>query len=195
MGYERLAARVENIETPEKGYLIRAPAVGVLEGAPDTGVHLSPLLGFMTLRILNQAYLVQLPHGVQGWVSERLVPEHGPVQFNQPLLRLTHGTAAATAAAEGIEKSEAAQGDLIAVTAPSEGVFYRKPKPEAPPYVDVGSAVTTGTVVGLVEVMKCFSQIAYGGPGLPERGTIAKVLVEQGAEVRFGQKLFLVKPA
>jgi acetyl-CoA carboxylase biotin carboxyl carrier protein len=194
MGYERLAARVEPLEKPEKGYLVKAPAVGVLEDGPEAGVHLSPLIGFVTLRILNKAFRVQLPHGVQGWVAERLVAGNGPVQYDQPLFRLTLGTGPAASAAEAAEKAEAGEAGLIAVTAPSEGVFYSRPKPEAPPYVDVGSTVSTGSVVGLVEVMKCFSQITYGGPGLPEKGTVAKVLVQQGAELKFGQKLFLVKP-
>jgi biotin carboxyl carrier protein len=43
--------------------------------------------------------------------------------------------------------------------------------------------------------MKCFSQITYGGADLPERGTVARVLVEDGAEVAFGQALFVIKPA
>ena len=58
-----------------------------------------------------------------------------------------------------------------------------------------GMRVTVGTVVGLVEVMKCFSQISYGGPGLPERGTVVKALIDESAEVRFGQTLLLVKPS
>ena len=55
--------------------------------------------------------------------------------------------------------------------------------------------MTAGTVLGLVEVMKSFNQIAYGGPGLPERGTVAKVLVQDAAEVTYGQTLFLIRPA
>ena len=43
--------------------------------------------------------------------------------------------------------------------------------------------------------MKCFNQIAYGGPGLPERGTVAKVLVEDAEEVEHDQVMFLIRPA
>ena len=55
--------------------------------------------------------------------------------------------------------------------------------------------MTSGTVLGLVEVMKCFNQITYGGPDLPARGTVAQILAEDAAEVQFGQALFRVKPA
>jgi biotin carboxyl carrier protein len=49
-------------------------------------------------------------------------------------------------------------------------------------------------VLGLVEIMKCFNQITYGGPGLPERGRVAEILAEDAAEVQFGQVLFRIKP-
>ena len=50
-------------------------------------------------------------------------------------------------------------------------------------------------MLGLVEVMKCFNQIAYGGPGLPERGTVAKILVDDSDEVVHDQVMFLISPA
>jgi acetyl-CoA carboxylase biotin carboxyl carrier protein len=64
----------------------------------------------------------------------------------------------------------------------------------APPYVEVGAEITTGSVLGLVEIMKCFNQITYGGPGLPQRGRVAEILAEDAAEVRFDQVLFRIKP-
>jgi biotin carboxyl carrier protein len=74
------------------------------------------------------------------------------------------------------------------------GVFYNRPSPEAAPFVQAGSAVSAGNVLGLVEVMKSFNQIIYGGPGLPERGEVAQVLVSDNAEVVFGQVLFRIRP-
>jgi biotin carboxyl carrier protein len=60
--------------------------------------------------------------------------------------------------------------------------------------VEVGSHVAAGSLLGLVEIMKCFHHITYGGPGLPEQGEITKILAEDASEVRFGQPLFRVKP-
>jgi len=104
--------------------------------------------------------------------------------------------AAETAAAEVAAGAAGEAGDagLIRVTAPSEGIFYRRPTPDAPAYVEPGAPVAQGTVLGLVEVMKCFNQITYGGPGFPERGEIVKVLAEDAAEVQFRQELFWVRP-
>jgi acetyl-CoA carboxylase biotin carboxyl carrier protein len=81
------------------------------------------------------------------------------------------------------------------VKSPSEGIFYRRSAPDSPPFVDIGARVSSGTVLGLVEVMKCFNQIAYGGPGLPEHGEVVKILADDAAEVQFGQPLFWVRPA
>ena len=85
------------------------------------------------------------------------------------------------------------EADLIPVPSPSDGIFYRRSSPESAAYVEVGRPVSKGTVLGLVEVMKSFNQIVYGSPGLPERGVVASVLVEDAAEVRFGQPLFMIR--
>ncbi|MGI5864895.1 MAG: biotin/lipoyl-containing protein [Myxococcales bacterium] len=192
----RLLARVDFADKPERVFTIRSPAVGLLERLPSLGSHLGPDRP-LVLRVLGEPRLVELPAGVEGWVTERLVAEAPvPVEYGQPLLRLSAaiaskpaaGDALHAAAAEGLDRS------LVPIIAPSEGVFYRRPRPDAPPYVDIGSEVAPGTVLGIVEVMKCFSQVTYGGPGLPQRGKVARILVDEAAEVSFGQVLFLMQP-
>jgi acetyl-CoA carboxylase biotin carboxyl carrier protein len=49
--------------------------------------------------------------------------------------------------------------DDTAVRAQIPGIFYRRPDPGSPPYVEEGDAVEAGTVVGLVEVMKQFHEV------------------------------------
>ncbi len=199
----QLIARVdsEETETGEQTFLVRSPAVGVADGVPADGVFLNPLDGFLTLRILDRRYTVELPRHVQGRVTDRFIDDtHTPVEYDQPLFRLSQAEGplaaggkdqerAATAGATGVDA------ELISVTSPTEGVFYRRPSPDTPSYVSEGSEVTTGTVLGLVEVMKSFNQITYGAPGLPEQGTVERILVEDAAEVTFGQLLFLIRPA
>ena len=196
MATYRLVATVD--DEPDHSFLVRSPAVGVADGVPALGVYLNPSEGFVSLMILNRRYIVQLPRNVQGAVMEQLIENTStPVGYGQPLLRL--GQAREVSGKEAGSKEQGGQqreaDDLVAITAPSDGVFYRKPGPDTPAYVDEGSEVTTGSVLGLVEVMKSFNQITYGGPGLPERGTVVRVLVGDAAEVAFGQTLFLVRPA
>jgi biotin carboxyl carrier protein len=55
--------------------------------------------------------------------------------------------------------------------------------------------VEEGTTLALVEVMKCFSAITYGGDDLPSRAEIIEVRADDGAEVETDQILFVVRPA
>lgn len=78
----------------------------------------------------------------------------------------------------------------IAIKSPMIGTFYRKPSPDKPAFVSIGDAVTTGTVVCVVEAMKLFNEIES-----EISGTIVKILVEDSTPVEFDQPLFLVDPA
>ena len=52
------------------------------------------------------------------------------------------------------------------VQSPLPGTFYRKASPDAPPYAEVGQAVEAGSVIGLIEVMKQFSEVQAGQAGI-----------------------------
>lgn len=196
MAKDRIVAKVEPVPGEEGVHVVRSPAVGVAEGLPAVGVYVNPNQAFAWLQILNRRHAVHLPRNVGGVVREHLIGDSAtPVGYGQPLLRIAEDAVVHHAGAAGEREAAAGEGDLIAVPAPSDGVFYRRASPDSPPYVDEGSEVAGGSVLGLVEVMKSFGQIVYGGPDMPARGTVARVLVEDGAEVAFGQTLFLVKPA
>jgi biotin carboxyl carrier protein len=75
------------------------------------------------------------------------------------------------------------------IRSPIPGVFYRRPSPEAEPFVDVGSPVEVNTTVALVEVMKQFFDVPAGVVG-----TIAGVEVPDAEMVDAGQVLFTVNP-
>ena len=78
---------------------------------------------------------------------------------------------------------------LLTVEAPMVGTFYRAPKPDAPPFVAEGDLVKEGQVLCIVEAMKLMNEIES-----KVAGRIAKVVVENGQPVEFGQPLFLVDP-
>jgi acetyl-CoA carboxylase biotin carboxyl carrier protein len=65
------------------------------------------------------------------------------------------------------------------------GVFYRRPDPEEPMYVEKGDSVSEGDVVGIVGVMKNFHDITA-----PADGTIVDVLAENEQEIEAGDPLF-----
>ncbi len=92
-------------------------------------------------------------------------------------------------AAPGVAE-EAASGNLIEVTSPMVGTFYRAPAPDAPPYVDVGDRIGQGSVLCIIEAMKLMNELEA-----EVEGTIAKILVENAEPVEYGQVLFLVDPS
>jgi acetyl-CoA carboxylase biotin carboxyl carrier protein len=79
---------------------------------------------------------------------------------------------------------------LVAIKSPMVGTFYAKPNPDSKNFVSVGSMVNEDTDVCIIEAMKVFNNIKA-----ETRGTVTKVLAEDGKPVEFGQVLFLVKPA
>ena len=140
-----------------------------------------------------------LPRGVGGRVVEcRLRNRRDPVEHGQLLLRLLPVKGAAVGE-DTLEAPQAADQEVPegthAVTSPTHGMFYRRPGPDSPAYVEPGQLVDIGATLALVEVMKCFTAIAYGGEGLPPRAEIVEVCAEDGAEIKADQLLFVVRPA
>src|SRR5881398_3203210 len=73
---------------------------------------------------------------------------------------------------------------VVQVTAPFVGIFHRAPKPGAPPYIEVGSEVQEDTIIGIIEVMKLMNAVRAEA-----RGTVAEILVADGAVVEYAQAL------
>lgn len=78
--------------------------------------------------------------------------------------------------------------NLHEIKSPIVGTFYKAPAPDAAPFVEIGSVIQTGTVLCIVEAMKLMNEIESD-----VSGKIAKVAVENGHAVEYGQTLFLVE--
>lgn len=74
------------------------------------------------------------------------------------------------------------------VVAPIVGTFYRAPAPDAAPYVQEGDIVAEGQVVCIIEAMKLMNEIKAEA-----KCRIAKILVENGQTVEYGQPLLLIE--
>jgi acetyl-CoA carboxylase biotin carboxyl carrier protein len=83
-----------------------------------------------------------------------------------------------------------ARSDLQAITAPMVGTFYRSPAPGEAPFVEVGSRVTQGQPVCILEAMKLMNELEA-----EISGDVVEILVENGTPVEFGQVLMRIKPA
>ena len=104
--------------------------------------------------------------------------------------------AGATKTQTGAETSEEGIPEgMFGLRSPTDGIFYRRPNPQSPNYVEEGQVVTTGTALGLVEVMKCFNSIVYPGkPEFPPEAKITRILPGDASEVNHGSLLFIVEP-
>ena len=76
------------------------------------------------------------------------------------------------------------------IKSPLPGTFYRRPNPQADPYVSEGDAVAPGDVVGLVEIMKTFHEIRTDSAG-----RIARFLVGNSELVDAGQDIIALEGA
>ena len=79
--------------------------------------------------------------------------------------------------------------ELAVVKSPIVGTFYRASEPGASSFVEIGSTVRKGQVLCIIEAMKLMNEIES-----KVGGRIAKILVENGQAVEYGQPLFLIDP-
>ncbi len=116
-------------------------------------------------------------------------------------LRVARGPAATVAAAPAAAaappappvdagSADAAASGLETVTAPMVGTFYRRPRPDAEPFVSVGDRVRKGQVLCIIEAMKLMNNIEA-----EHSGEIVEILPEDGSAVQFGDRLFAIRPA
>ena len=74
------------------------------------------------------------------------------------------------------------------VTSPMVGTAYRSPEPGAKPFIEVGSKVSVGQTLLIIEAMKTMNQIPS-----PRAGTVTQILVEDGQPVEFGEPLVIIE--
>ncbi len=111
-----------------------------------------------------------------------------PQQMMAPQPAMTQPQAGSVSA-EKQKPADTGSGNLITIKSPMIGTFYRRPSPDKPNLVDVGSEVSPGKVVCIIEAMKLFNEIES-----EVKGKIVKVLVEDASPVEYDQPLFLVDP-
>ena len=115
-----------------------------------------------------------------------------PMAQAAPIAQMPAAATEAPVAAPPAPTNEAAADDskYITVKSPIIGTFYRKPSPDKPTFVEVGSNISQGDVLCVIEAMKLFNDIES-----EVSGKIVKILVDDSSPVEFDQPLFLVDPS
>ena len=97
---------------------------------------------------------------------------------------------AATTPASPPPAATATRSDLLEITAPMVGTFYRAPAPGEAPFIEVGNRIDVGQTVCILEAMKLMNELEA-----EVSGDVVEILVDNGTPVEFGQVLMRVKPA
>ena len=95
------------------------------------------------------------------------------------------GAAGGDAATPGVTRDDP---NLVFVTSPFVGTFYRASGPDSEPFAEVGTVLKKGQSLCIVEAMKLMNEIEAEFPC-----TVVEILVENGSSVEFGQRLFKVR--
>ncbi len=118
------------------------------------------------------------------------VSANAAVNFAQPMhVQLPQAAPVAAAAAPvAAAPAAAAANSANAVKSPMVGTFYRRPSPDAKPFVEVGQQVNVGDTLCIIEAMKLMNEIET-----ERAGVVKAVLIEEGQPVEFGEPLFIIE--
>jgi len=105
-----------------------------------------------------------------------------PMQMAAAPAALPVAAAAAAPAAADLSKHPGA------VTSPMVGTAYWAPEPGAKPFIEVGSKVSVGQTLLIIEAMKTMNQIPS-----PRAGTVTQIVIEDGQPVEYGEPLVIIE--
>lgn len=176
--------------------LLTSPEVGLFTAARPEGSLFVPgeTVGYLTR--LGRSRRLVVPAGAAGRVTNP-PPErvHAPVEYGQVLYRLepVGDTAALVASAASEVENSTSE---LAFSAPQTGRFWHRPSPDEPAFCQVGDELEPGSPVGLIEIMKTFTQVNYTPTGhLPTRARVTRIAIPDGGEVSEGEVLLELEPA
>lgn len=173
------------------GWRLGSPMPGRFRPTARTGASLEPGAQVGVLEVLGTTHELVVPAGAAGFVANQPAP--GTVQYGDVLVELAAGALATAAGAAAPATATAAATGLV-FRAPTSGRFYGRAAPDKPPFVRAGDELAAGATVCLLEVMKTFHRVHYGGAELPERARVREVLAGDGDDVNAGDPLLALDP-
>ena len=141
------------------------------------------------LKLEGDDFRLEVRRNLQAPAPPEQVPAPLPAAAAAPAPP-AQGGAAVSAPSAPPPAPPALRADLLEITAPMVGTFYRSPSPGDPPYVELGSRISVGQPVCSLEAMKLMNELES-----EVSGELVEILVENGTPVEFGQVLLRVKPS
>ncbi len=126
----------------------------------------------------------QKKENIQTFVNPAYAQSLPPAQ--QPMQQIAAQPVEGTAKPASVKQDTS---NHLVIKSPMIGTFYRKPSPDKPSLVELGTEIVPGQPVCIIEAMKLFNEIES-----EVAGKIVKILVDDASPVEFDQPLFLVEP-
>ena len=144
------------------------------------------------LEVLSEQNVAEFEHELEG-ARIRIVRTHaapaGAFSYG-PGMHVAPGAPQAGGSSVSLAAAAPEPTDVVDVTSPFVGTFYRAPTPDTPSFVEVGAVVRPGQTLCIVEAMKLMNEIEA-----EVSGTVIEIFAQNGKSVEFGQKLFRIKKA
>jgi 3-methylcrotonyl-CoA carboxylase beta subunit len=178
---------VEKRSCGRLGDVLLSSSVGFFTPSIGVGQPVTPGVVIGHLERVGRRLALTVPSGMSGQVVSCVGLQQ--VEADAELVRVGtfHGDAQVEASGGEIHR-DVPEG-CIGVRADTDGTVYRRPDPDQPEYVQVGTVVAERATLALVEVMKTFSPVRS-----TVAGTVERVLVEDSASVAAGDLLFVIRP-
>ncbi|MDA8231670.1 MAG: acetyl-CoA carboxylase biotin carboxyl carrier protein subunit [Magnetospirillum sp.] len=137
-------------------------------------------------KLLDETNLTEIEYDT-GSIRIRVARQSAPMAMH-PVPPAMPAVAAAPVSQPATVAHDDAASHPGAVTSPMVGVAYLSPEPTAPKFADVGSTVSEGQTLMLIEAMKTFNPIRA-----PRGGKVTRILVVDGQPVEFGEPLVIIE--
>lgn len=137
--------------------------------------------------ILKETGLTEIEYGAGDW-HVRVSKSPAPIAAVAGAGFAPAGLPAAAAADSAAPAPETLANHPGVIISPMVGIAYTLPEPGAPPFVQAGDRVNAGDTLLLIEAMKVFNPIKA-----PRGGTVARILITNGAPVEFGEPLMIIE--
>jgi acetyl-CoA carboxylase biotin carboxyl carrier protein len=119
----------------------------------------------------------------------RIKAARTPTQANAAVTTIALPPHAPAPAAKAAAAATPAIADYAnAVKSPMVGTAYLRPNPDSKPFIEIGSRVSAGDKLLLIEAMKTFNDIVA-----PKSGVVTTILVEDGQPVEYGEPLLVIE--
>lgn len=192
---KELVALPTQLEADRK--VLGAPMPGFYRNAPIIGARLEPDAALGELEVLGARYRLIVPASAHGVVIAVGDPERRlarrPVEYGEALITLDTELGANSHGASTTKGPMENPSGALTFSAPMSGRYYARPAPDAEAFVQIGGVIEVGQSVAVLEVMKTFNRVQYGGAGMPQRARILAILAQDGEDVRSGDPLFEIE--